>query len=386
MKRLRRLALFLLVPLCAGCITIKPRSHRPSPSAIVIQNIPVRPWGDNTCGAGALSTVLNYFRDPATEDDLNAKLKKGRHGGIVSIDLLLEARNRDFDARLVKGTPRLVEEAVRSGSPPILMLRVLDAPGTANDLFHYIVVDGYDPQRRFARMQFGDGQLRWASLETASAAPIGGGVEKAWAGTDYATLIVQPRDPRREEQTELRNAVLLEDSGRLGEARDAYRAYVAAHPDSSVGWTNLGNVEAQLGNLEEAESAYGKALQADATNRDATNNLAWLLMQRKRLEEAEEMARRAVALPGPDSFLVLDTLGQVLLARGRCDEALDVYSRGVTETAEARQRATALYGLGLSQARCGHSAEARATFEKALRSSPDAPTEKAIRAEMAKLP
>jgi tetratricopeptide (TPR) repeat protein len=351
-----RYLLLLVALLSAGCITVKPRSHRPSTSAVVLADVPVRQWGDNTCGAGALSTVLNYFRHPATEDDLNARLKKGRHGGIVSIDLLLEARNRGFEARLVKGTPELIEESVRSGSPPILMLRVLDAPGAGNDLFHYIVVDGYDAQRKLARTQFGDGTLRWASLVSSSTAPIGGGLQRAWEGTDYATLVIQPPDgTSRDQAAELRQAVLLEESGRLDEARAAYREYLHRYPESSVGWTNLGNVEAQLGRYAEAESGYRNALRHDPRNRDAVNNLAWFLLQMQRLEEAEHMARRAEAMSGPDSYTVLDTLGEILMARQKCAEAMEVYSKALAAVPanHPSAREKLLQSLDVARAKCG---------------------------------
>lgn len=341
--------------LSAGCITIKPRSHRPSAAAVVLQEVPVRQWGDNTCGAGALSAVLNYFQHPATEDDLNARLKKGRHGGIVSIDLMLEARNRGFEARLVRGTPELVEESVRSGSPPILMLRILDAPGASSDLFHYIVVDGYDPQRQLARTQFGDGILRWASLEGSSAAPVGGGLKRAWEGTDYATLIIQrPVASKADDPAELRRAVLLEESGQFDQARAAYQHYLQSYPESSVAWTNLGNVEAQLGDYAEAEAGYHNALRLDSRNRDAANNLAWVLLQQRRLEEAEEFARRAAAMPGPDSYAVLETLAEILTARRKCDEAMQVYSQALRLVPESRPsaRETLLESLRHAQAQC----------------------------------
>jgi Tfp pilus assembly protein PilF len=355
---------------------------------VVLSGVPLRVWGDNTCGAGALSTVLNYFQNPATEDQLNEKLKKGRHGGIVSVDLMIEARNRGFDARLVRGTTELVQQAVQSGSPPILMLRVLDAPGVNQDLFHYIVVDGYDPERKLARMQFGDGKERWASLATSTVAPIGGGVEKAWEGTDFATLIVEPRDPHRDDTQRLRTLVLLEESGRLAEARTGYLEYLKEHPDSALAATNLGNVEVQLGSYSDAETAYRNAIRIDAQNRDALNNLAWVLMRQQRLKEAEEMARRAAALPGSDSYLVFDTLGQILLARENCADAINAYTRGLADVPPQRSgaRAPLLYGMGVAQNRCGRRAEARVSLESALKFSPDAAVEKQIREELARTP
>src|SRR5205823_11295736 len=80
----------------------------------------------------------------------------------------------------------------------------------------------------------------------------------------------------------------------------------------------------------EAEQAFRTAIETDpAAARDALNNLAWLLYEEKRLYEAEQLARKAVDEPGPDSYLVLDTLARVLAARGSCDEALATFRHAI---------------------------------------------------------
>src|SRR5438270_815203 len=92
----------------------------------------------------------------------------------------------------------------------------------------------------------------------------------------------------------LRSAIALEDDGKYAEAAAQYRQIVTAHPDSVVAWTDLGNAESQLGHGTAAEEAFRKALELDPNSRDALNNLAWLLYQQKRLDEAESFARQAV--------------------------------------------------------------------------------------------
>ncbi len=49
------------------------------------------------------------------------------------------------------------------------------------------------------------------------------------------------------------------------------------------------------------------------------NNLAQVLLDRQRLDEAEDMARRAVALDGPHSELFRRTLSQIETARAARD-------------------------------------------------------------------
>jgi tetratricopeptide (TPR) repeat protein len=230
-------------------------------------------------------------------------------GGVLSIDMLVAARKRGFDAQLVTGTPDVVESEVAAGRPVILMLKVIDSVGKNLDFFHYVVVDGVDRERGLIRTQWGDQQGRWTTLAK---------LEKPWAGGGHAAILIHPRD---EMSDQLRAAVVLEEKGDYAAAAKSYRDLLSRHPDSALLWTNLGNAHVQLGRRADAEDDFRKALDVDPAARDAMNNLAWLLYQQKRLDEAESYARKAASLHGPDSYLVLDTLARVLAAKGNCSEA-----------------------------------------------------------------
>ncbi len=238
----------------------------------------------------------------------DASLPKMR-GGVLTIDLLLAARSKGFDATLVTGDRALIENELRNGHPAILMLRVIDSFGRQFDFFHYIVVDGLDAERGLIRTQFGDAKARWTTFDR---------LEKAWDGGGHAAILIHPRDPAA---SFLRAAVALEENGNTAGAASEYRKLLAQHPDSILAWTNLGNVEMKLGHRSESEEAFRHALKLDAASRDALNNLAWLLLEEKRLPEAETFAREAVAQKGPDTWVVLDTLARILAAKGDCSEA-----------------------------------------------------------------
>ncbi len=294
--------------LSVSCITLAPRSRRPSSSAIVIQDVPQLTWGIESCGAGSLATVLQHYGEPTTMQTWDATLPKMR-GGVLTIDMLLAARGKGFDATLVTGDRALIENELRSGHPVILMLRVIDTFGRQFDFFHYIVVDGLDADRGLIRTQFGDAKARWTTFDR---------LEKAWSGGGHAAILIHPGDPAT---PFIRAAVALEERGDVAGAAAEYRKLLAQHPGSALAWTNLGNVEMKLGHREESEDAFRHALKLDAGSRDALNNLAWLLLEEKRLPEAETLARAAVAQKGPDTWVVLDTLARVLAAKGDCGEA-----------------------------------------------------------------
>lgn len=252
---------------------------------------------------------------------------------MLSVDLVLAARQRGFDAALVTGSAPLIRGEIAEGRPAILMLRLLDLPGARRDVYHYVVVDGFDPGRGLFRFQYGDGKLRWATLA---------GLERSWRPAGHALLLVRAR---ADTDAALRRAVALEMAARAEEAVALYREVLAVRPASVRAWVNLGNAEARLGRRAEAERAYRLALELSTDERDALNNLAWLLLaEGVRLEEAEDLAARAARQPGADRPLAQDTLGRIQLARGRCAEAARTFQEalagpdGVIASTEAALR------------------------------------------------
>jgi Tfp pilus assembly protein PilF len=205
------------------------------------------------------------------------------------------------------------------------MLQVIQAPGRGYDFFHYVVLDGIDQERKLFRTQFGDGKARWVKYKR---------LDLAWKRAGYAAILVRPKDPASDA---LRAAVSLEEKGLYPDAARAYRAILNDHPDSVVAWTNLGNAEKESGNINAAEQAFRKAIALDPTAADALNNLAWLLYEQKRLEEAEPLAEQAVAAAAPDVWMRLDTLARIQAARGKCAAAAESWKRAVEALPKSRE-------------------------------------------------
>jgi hypothetical protein len=294
-------------------------------------------WDITSCGAGSLSAVLQHHGDTKTMDQWQAELPKTR-GGVMSIDLVLAARQQGFDAELVTGDAPLIEAEVRAGRPVIVMLQVVQYPGKSLDFFHYVVIDGYDPASNLFRTQFGDGKPRWAPMSR---------LESAWKKTKHATILIRPRDPNVEA---LRTAVRLEEEGKYALAAHAYRELLERDPRSVLAWTNLGNAEMRAGRRPAAEEAFRKALELEPDSADTLNNLAWLLYEEKRIDEAEPLARKAVITKAPDPWLRLDTLARILAARGACDEAAMTFRAAIAAVPETKASERA----SLEQAAAAH--------------------------------
>ncbi len=350
MRRTRATALLLAGLTAGGCAVLPPKSQRPGADARVLPGVPVESFGVQSCGAGSLRVVLGYYGDPASFEELEAALPRGRNDGVLTLDLVLEARRRGYAARMVEGSSELVRRELLDGRPAILMLKVLDAPGVARDYYHYIVADGIAPSQDLVRVQFGDETPRWTTFER---------LDRAWRPTKYTTLLIAPADPAAEAPAArvVRYAVALEAAGRVEEAVALYRKLLEEAP-SALLWTNLGNAEAGREQWALAEAAYRQALALDPVNGDALNNLAWLLLEQgERLPEAEELARRAVAAAGPDRHLPLDTLARILRAQGRCAEAAGGFAEAsAAAPAGSRERESLALAAALTRRDCGDDA------------------------------
>jgi len=361
-----------------GCVTLKPRAETPGESARVLEGIPTTDSGVERCAAASLAGVSTFWGRPMTTEELHRQLPKADNGGVLSIDLLLAARALGFESELIRGDRALVRANIDSGQPLILMLQVFDAPGRSKDLYHYVVVDGYDPANDLVRVHFGDGKARWTAL---------GKLSSSWSATDYATIIVAPGRVPRDDSDPLRYAVALEEAGHLTEAETVYRDLLESDPGAALLWLNLGNVQLARGLEADAEHAYRKSLELDPDQPDALNNLAWLLLEHEAdLSEAEVLARSAVAIGGPDPYLAQDTLGRILRRTGRCEEATRTFEAALLTTpSDSEARAWILYGLALSQSDCGDSETAATTLARARLGTTDPGLREQIDAALAAL-
>jgi Flp pilus assembly protein TadD len=128
--------------------------------------------------------------------------------------------------------------------------------------------------------------------------------------------IVVLRDPlSAAEHNDL--GVAYERAGKTELAAREYGKAVRLDRRFAVAQVNLGNLAAGAGHWGQAERRYRAALRARPDDADAMNNLATaLLHRRRRLDEAQTLASRAVALGGRDS-LYRATLAEVRDARAR---------------------------------------------------------------------
>lgn len=110
--------------------------------------------------------------------------------------------------------------------------------------------------------------------------------------------------------------VAYESSGETALAAREYRRALHLDPHLVRARVNLGNVEAGAGRWRRAERLYRRALRDAPGDGDALNDLAVALVRQGRsLDEAERLARLAVATGGERDSIYRATLDEVRAAR-----------------------------------------------------------------------
>lgn len=155
--------------------------------------------------------------------------------------------------------------------------------------------------------------------------------------------------------------VMHEREGRLEEAVWAYQHAIWQSPRFSRAYVNLGNLLRQRGKVEEARFRYLQALNADASNVVAANNLGDLAAESHTgVEEALARLTPLVAESGPYRAYELDTLGRLYLCRGEGQPAYDALTAALRESAADPSLQRAVYThLAEACRACGKEAEAR---------------------------
>lgn len=109
-----------------------------------------------------------------------------------------------------------------------------------------------------------------------------------------------------------------------------FREVLAKEPDRTEALLNLALAEGRLGHVATSEDLWRRYIAERPKDPQGFSNLAWLLAtQTDRFQEAEVLARRAVALSPADPKLQV-ALAEALLQQGKKDEAARVAAQALT--------------------------------------------------------
>jgi tetratricopeptide (TPR) repeat protein len=290
-----------------------------------VLNVPFIAQKPNYCGPAALAMLANYHGHPVSQDEIAGAIYLPDIGGTLTSELGDYARRFHLWVRQYRGSLDDVHEKLAAGVPLLVL-------GKFGGQTHYFIVLGWDGFRQVVTVHSDTRSRYEMRVED---------FQRRWDRAGHWTLLVCPPEKATwhlsaEEHNDL--GVFSERSGLLESATQQYVAAAQMHSGNSYYRMNLGNVLLKQRRLREAANSFARAVELDAQNADAMNNLAYTYSEMGQdLDEATRLCERAATLLPARKAYYLDTLGGVLLKQGRRDEARAVFEQALAATTDRQQ-------------------------------------------------
>lgn len=303
------LLILLITGLLNGCAGLQTAQHwqktEDLPTQVELDDVPFYPQDAYQCGPAALAMVLSWSGLPTQPQALVSQVYTPSRQGSLQAALISATRRHGRLAYSLTGMDGLLTE-VAAGHPVI----VLQNLGLSwYPVWHYAVVIGYHLAEETVILHSGTTAHKHLPFRV---------FNNTWARSNYWGLVVlEPTQvpARAREETYLEAVLGLEKAQQWRAAIAGYKTALAHWPHSLVALMGLGNSLYALGELEEAEAILREASRLHPDSGLVFNNLAQVLWERGRRQEALDAAQKAVALGGELKAMYAQTLEEIRSAR-----------------------------------------------------------------------
>ena len=297
--------LWIMVGLLGGCAGIQ-KSESPTlpqnlPPILELEAVPFYPQSKYQCGPSSLAMALAYSDLPTTPEALQSQVYTPSRKGSLQMAMVGATRRHGRIAYPILGLNSIWPEI--AAGHPVIVLQNLGLSWIP--VWHYAVVIGYDFNANTVTLRSGRTERKVMSFHTFG---------KTWARSEYWGLIVlKPTQlPAIAREKDFLAAVFgLEKSRRHQAAIEGYQTALTLWPQSLIAFMGLGNSRYAIGDLHGAEDAFKMAVVNHPMAAEAHNNLAQVLLEQGRKQEALEAAQRAVAIGGPMREVYESTLKDI---------------------------------------------------------------------------
>lgn len=254
------------------------------------------------CGPASLAMSLNAAGISATPEMLKPELYVPDQHGSLQIEMLSATRRHGAIAyQLAPSLSDMLRE-IAAGTPVVVLQNL--AFGWY-PVWHYAVVIGYDLDREEIILRSGLERRQILPMRT---------FEYTWARSGYWAMVTMPpgRIPETAEEKSYIFAIsALEKISDAENAQIAYKSVLNRWPKNLTAQIGLGNIAYRSHDLAQAEQAFRSATTDHPDSVAAFNNLAQVLSDQSRYEEALETAHQAVSLGGALAPIAQETLVEI---------------------------------------------------------------------------
>lgn len=160
MRRGQRIPVLLLSTwiLCFTACSTRLTAPERFPDPVRLHEIVPYEQEPQLCGPYALVAVLGYLGVEADAEEIAGRIYSPGVGGVLTMDLYLEARRRGVEVRQDIGTLEDLCKEMDTGLPAIVLLRY---PTLGQTPGHFVVITGCSREPPGFFMHWGDGHLSW---------------------------------------------------------------------------------------------------------------------------------------------------------------------------------------------------------------------------------
>ena len=271
------------------------------PPRVELETVPFYPQKEYQCGPAALAMALQWSGLPFSPDDLTAEVFTPSRKGSLQAAMMGSARRHGRIAYVSTGLDDMFSE-VAAGHPVIILQNL----GLSwYPVWHYAVIVGYDLPEKVVLLRSGDIARKRMPFNV---------FEKTWAHSNYWGLLILRPDqlPVTAKEDLFLSAVLgLEKARQYRAAIKGYQTARSRWPENLSALMGIGNCYYALGEPENAETAYRETIRIHPSAGPAFNNLAQVLFEQGRKQEALAAARKALSFGGPLSAVYQKTLDEI---------------------------------------------------------------------------
>jgi hypothetical protein len=263
--------------------------------------VPFYPQKAYQCGPASLAMVLSWSGLQISPDELTPQVYTPSLKGSLQPAMIAATRRQGKVAYPINGAQALLREI--AAGHPVIVLQNLGLSWMP--VWHYAVVIGYDIDAQVVILHSGVTSRKKTSLRT---------FENTWARGDHWGLLVLP--PERlpatvQEQSWIPAVVGLEKARQWPAAVKGYQSALHRWPQSFPAHIGLGNSYYAMGDLASAAVVLNNATDRFPYEGVAFNNLAQVLWEQGKKQEALKAARQAVKLGGPHAEQFRKTLDEI---------------------------------------------------------------------------
>ncbi len=266
--------------------------HPPDiPPLVELADVPFYPQQKYQCGPAALATVINYYQQSTSPDELLPMVYIPQLKGTLQAEMLAAVRQYKLLAIEQEGQLASILNEIAAGHP-VLVLQNLGYG--FYPFWHYAVVIGYDLPNQQLILRSGEIKRLVRPFRV---------FERTWERSRYWSVIVVPPDvmPKSISQEKFTQAAVALEARLSPEQNEKmYQNGFNRWSQNYVLIMGLANASFARQDYAQAEILYTQAVQLDRQRAAGWNNLAYAQLLQGKFEDAVMSVNRALELD-PDN-------------------------------------------------------------------------------------